>query len=200
MCPGKRRWLLLLPVLFALLFHIALLRLLGASDRTRGHSADNVRVMSVIAARPRETADAGLAPEPQSAPTATSTPPTDRTKRERRPSQAEMDSPSSAESGAVAAVYLPSDVVDKKARPVTDWSLRPDVLLPDRLYVLTFTVWVSEQGRIDRWQLRDQSSKGAWAGEVLADLQNTAMVPALLDGRSVPVEMNVEIALDNRLR
>lgn len=96
--------------------------------------------------------------------------------------------------------YFPADAVDTRARPIVDWVLRPEVLPPDRLYSVIFTVWVAADGRIDHWQVQRQSPPGAWAGELLADLKGTPMSPARLAGRAVASETTIELALDNRLR
>lgn len=98
------------------------------------------------------------------------------------------------------AAYFRADAVDRAARPVIDWVLRPEALSPDRLFMLTFTVWVSADGRINHWSIQRQSPPGTWADELLADLQTTPMSPATLAGRAVPSETSIELALDNRVR
>lgn len=70
----------------------------------------------------------------------------------------------------------------------------------DSLCIVRFTVWVSENGRIDYWRLDGQSPPGPWATAVLFDLQATAMRAATLNGEAVPSELHIEMGLDTRLR
>jgi len=92
--------------------------------------------------------------------------------------------------------YYSPEEVDERLHPQEEWLLHLEALLPLERHVVAFTVWVSADGVIQRWQLVRQVPPGPWSQALLADLQRTPMIPAIRQGTAVAAQASFELTLD----
>jgi hypothetical protein len=95
--------------------------------------------------------------------------------------------------------YFVSRELDERPSPQEEWRLNTRALPRDALSMVSLTLWISEDGHIDRWRVDEQSPPGPWPDDVLAPLGRTTLTPGVVDGTPVPSEMRVEINMDTRL-
>jgi hypothetical protein len=94
-------------------------------------------------------------------------------------------------------LYRTSIEVDTRSAPTIEWVLLRESVPKNSMAVLVVTVWVSDSGVVDHFELEDQQPNGDWAAAVLSSLQTTVMEPATLGGVPVASTMTIEITLDN---
>jgi hypothetical protein len=98
---------------------------------------------------------------------------------------------------AISRSYLTTELLQTRAAPKLNWKIRQEMLPKNQIVVVTFTVWISAEGRIDHYAETHEEIQPRWWSEALADLRETDMEPATLNNRPVASTMTVEVIVDN---
>ncbi len=107
-----------------------------------------------------------------------------------------LETPLEEENLSVSKHYRSTDELHTRAVPIVDWKIDTSQVPNDIFFVLIFTVWVSETGTIDFIEYPTSADEPPWVNAARANLAQTEMQPATLDGRPVPSTMTVEISVE----
>ena len=92
--------------------------------------------------------------------------------------------------------YLDSKEVDLRSEPISNWKLRTEGLTTTDVVVIQLTIFISDDGTLDKFEILHSSISQTETESLLADLVLTPFKPASRDGKPVPSQQNVEILLD----
>lgn len=93
--------------------------------------------------------------------------------------------------------YRPASELQMRPAPVRDWMVAKEAIPNNTAAALVFTVWVSEEGVIDRVQIDNEFYQPKWVISALSLLKQTPMEPGILNNEAVPSTMTVELIVDN---
>ena len=92
--------------------------------------------------------------------------------------------------------YFESNEVDNNSELFEDWVLRTQGVNSTALVAIQLTLYINEDGGLDKFVVLNSSLSDIETDMLLRDLTLTLFKPALKDEKPVPSQKNVEILLD----
>jgi hypothetical protein len=102
--------------------------------------------------------------------------------------------PSAAVPHTLPSLYWPAEALERSPQPQRDWIVDEAVLEREHRARVVLRLWVSELGRIDRFEVLQSEPQGQWPNEALRSLADTPMEPGVRHGQPVQSTVVVEIA------